>query len=179
MVALLLAAAILATWCIYNGYCFLLNYYRASRLKIPIVRVPITPDNPIWISLQNLFSSVFKYVSFDYFSVTRYCRLVWKFHDRDKTYQRLGDAWILVTPDKDWFHTSHAEAACDIFARSRGLGGPMWMSDCVIRYPILSQAMAEYIPDALNVFGPNVATVRNSQYHWTNMCSFRLAGRRI
>ena len=179
MAVLLLAAAILAIWCIYNGYCLLLNYHHASRLKIPIVCVPITPDNPIWIALQTSFSSVFKYVPFDYFSVTRYCRLGWEFHDRYKTHQRLGDAWILVTPDKNWFHTSHAEAACDIFARSREFGRPVWMSGRIIRYPILSQAMAKSIPDALNVFGPNVTTVRNDQYHWTNIYSFQLTGRRI
>ena len=135
MAALLLLAAIPALWCIYNAYCLLLNYHRASQLNIPIVCVLISPDNPFWIALQTSFSSIFRPLPFDYFSVTRYCRLGWEFHDRYRTHQRLGDAWILVTPDKNWFHTCHAEAACDIFSRSRDFGRPVWMSGRIIGYP--------------------------------------------
>ena len=134
MATLLLPAATLAIWCIYNAYCFILNYHRAPQLNIPLVCVPISPDNPLWIALQTSFSSVFKHVPFDYFSVTRYCQLGWEFHDRYKTHQRLGDAWILVTPDKNWFYTSHAEAACEIFSRSREFGRPVWMIGRIIDY---------------------------------------------
>ena len=114
-------------WSLYNAYCLLLNYRRASSLNVPAVWVPISPDNPLWIALQTAFSPLFKHVPFDAFSFTRYCRLGWEFHDRFKTHQRLGDAWMLVTPNKNWLYVAQAEAAFDIFSRGREFGRPVWM----------------------------------------------------
>lgn len=45
-----------------------------------------------------------------------------------KRTKRLGENWILVTPDKNWFHTSDADMAFDILSRSREFGRPVWMS---------------------------------------------------
>lgn len=122
-----LLALVPVVWCLYNAFCLLVNYRRASQLNIPIVCIPVSPDNPFWIALQTAFSSFFKQVPFDAFSVTRYCRLGWEFHDRCKTHLRLGDVWILVTPDKNWLHIAQAEAAYSIFVRSRDFGRPVWM----------------------------------------------------
>lgn len=146
MVILLSIACLLGALCTYNAYCLLLNYRRASELNIPIAVVPISPDNPLWIALQTGLSPIFRYVPLEKISFTRYCRLGWEFHDRYKTHQRLGDEWILVTPAKNWFHTSQADAAHDILTRSREFGRPVWMMN------------------ALNVFGPNVATAEGSDW---------------
>ena len=127
MAILILMALVPMVWCFYNTCCLLVNYRRASQLDIPIICVPISPDNPLWIALQTAFSSSFKYIPFDAFSVTRYCRLGWEFHDRFKTHLRLGDVWILVTPDKNWLHIAQAETAHDIFLRNRDFGRPVWM----------------------------------------------------
>lgn len=127
MAVLLLSAYLVASWGIYNVYCLLLNYRKASQLNIPIVVVPISPDSPLWIALQTGLSSFFQYIPFDAFSFSRYCRLGWEFHDRYKTHKRLGNTWILVTPDRNWFHTSQADAAHDILSRSREFVRPVWM----------------------------------------------------
>lgn len=127
MAALLVIAYLVLSWFVYNVYCLVVNYRRASQLNVPIVAVPISPDSPLWIALQTGFSSLFQYIPFDSFSFIRYSRLGWEFHDRYKTHQRLGDTWILVTPDRNWFHTSQAEAAFDILTRSRESGRPEWM----------------------------------------------------
>ena len=123
-----------AIWCFYNAYCLLVNYRRASRLKIPIIWVPVSPDNHVWIALQTAFSPAFKRVPFHVFSVTRYCRLGWEFHDRFKTHLRLGDVWILVTPDKNWLHVAQAETAYDVFLRNRDFGRPVWMMSGCFSY---------------------------------------------
>lgn len=127
MAVILSVACLLVVWCSYNSYCLLLNYRRASSLSVPIVVVPISPDNPFWIALQTSLSSLFRHVPFGSFSFIRYCRLGWEFHDRYKTHQRLGDTWILVTPNRNWFHTSQADAAYDILSRSREFTRPVWM----------------------------------------------------
>ncbi|KAL9020662.1 MAG: hypothetical protein Q9185_002110 [Variospora sp. 1 TL-2023] len=133
-------------WCIYQAYRLLTNYNRASRLGVPTVCVPISPDNALWIALETSFTSVFKYIPFDAFSCTRYCRLGWEFHDRFRTYSRLGDVFMLVTPDRNWLYVGEAEAVNDILSRGREFGSAAWMMN------------------ALNVFGPNIATADGADW---------------
>lgn len=57
----------------------------------------------------------------------RYCRLGWEFYDRYKTYRRLGDAWILVTSERNWLYVAQGQAAMEIFARGRDFGRPVFM----------------------------------------------------
>ncbi len=141
MAAQLLLAFVPVVWCCYNAYCLLINYRRASCLNIPIVCVLVSPDNPFWIALQTAFSYGFKYIPFDALSFTRYCRLGWEFHDRYKTHQRLGDVWMLVTPDRNWLYIAQAEAAYAVFSRGREFGRPVWMlSESPFHWMIVSPA---------------------------------------
>lgn len=140
MISLLLLSAP-ATWFLYNLYCLLINYRRASRLGVPTICVLISPDNPLWIALQTSFSSFFRHIPLDYLSFTKYSRCGWEFHDRYQTHQRLGEAWILVTPNRNWLYVSQAEAANDILRRSHEFVHPCWMTE------------------PLNVFGPSISTV--------------------
>ena len=127
MAILILLVVFATSWCLYNLYCLRINHRRASQLNVPSVFVFISPDNPIWIAIQTALPVVFWHVPFHYFSFTRYSRLGWEFHDRYKTSQRFGDAWMLVTPARNWLFVSKAEAACDIFSRGRDFGRPVWM----------------------------------------------------
>lgn len=155
-------ALIPLTWLFINAYRLLANYRRAPALHGPLVLALISPDNPIWIALQTALPCVFRHIPFQSISFLRYSRLGWEFHDRYKTHQRLGDAWVLVTPDRNWLYVAQAEAACEIFARGRDFGRPVFMlgewpkgsghSTCT---PWLTRGAA-----SLNVFGPNVSTVR-------------------
>lgn len=133
MAVILLLAGLIGSWCLYNAYTLFLNYRLASQLQIPVVVIPISPDNPLWIALQTSLPSVFRRIPLDAFSFTRYCRLGWEFHDRYKTHERLGDEWILVTPNRNWFHTSRADVAHDILTRSREFGRPVWMMSTWLR----------------------------------------------
>lgn len=114
-------------WFLYNAYCLLVNYKRARQLDVPTICVPVSPDNPIWIALQTSFPSLFEDLPLKYFSFTRYCRLGWEFNDRYKTHQRLGDAWLLVTPNRNWLYFAQADAATDVFRRSQDFINPAWM----------------------------------------------------
>jgi hypothetical protein len=114
-------------WSLITAYRLLANYRRASRLGQPLVLAPISPDNSIWIALQTAFPFIFRRIPFVSIPLLRYCRLGWEFHDRYTTHQRLGDAWVLVTPDRNWLYVARAEAAYDIFARGRDFGRPVFM----------------------------------------------------
>ncbi|KAL8768824.1 MAG: hypothetical protein Q9194_005609, partial [Teloschistes cf. exilis] len=116
---LLLVALLPLSWISYSIYCLLHNYREASHLGIPIICVPISPDNQLWIALQTAFPSLYKRLPFNAFAPTRHCRLGWEFRDRYKTHERLGDAWVAVTPWRNWIYIAQAEAAAEIYARNR------------------------------------------------------------
>ena len=120
-------ASISIAWFAFQACRLFLNYRQAMQIGLPLVFAPVSPDNPIWIALQTAFPSFFKHVPFGAVSWLRYCRLGWEFHDRYKTHERLGDAWMLVTPDKNWLYVGQGKAAHDIFSRNRDFGRPVWM----------------------------------------------------
>lgn len=127
MGVLLLLSLVPLTWISYNAYCLYQNWQEASRLGISTICIPVSPDNPVWIALQTGFSSLFRYLPFNVCSFTRYCRLGWEFHDRYKTNDRLGDAFVLVTPNRNWIYLSQAEAAVDVYSRNRDFVRCIWM----------------------------------------------------
>ncbi|KAF7901417.1 hypothetical protein EAF00_003638 [Botryotinia globosa] len=92
-------------------------------------------------------------------SFTRHTRLGWEFHDRFHTHVRLGDAWVLVTPARNWIFVANAATVTDIFSRGRDFVRPIWMLE------------------ALNVFGPNILTARYLQLNNTATSS-QVLGRR-
>ncbi|KAF2229465.1 cytochrome P450 [Viridothelium virens] len=127
-------------WLLYNGYCLFRNFIKASALGLPCIVSPITPDNPLWIAFQTAFGAKLRYFPFDATSFTRHIRLGWEFHDRCQTHARLGDAWILVTPARNWLYVADNKAITEIFSRNRDFKRPVWMLEI------------------LNVFGPSIST---------------------
>jgi hypothetical protein len=127
MLYLILPILLLFAWLLYKVRCLLLNYRRAASLNLPIVWASVSPDSQVWIVIQVGFSSIMKYVPLEAFSYTRYCRLGWEFHDRYKTHERLGNAWLLVTPHRVWLYVVESEAAHEIFSRGRDFGRSVFM----------------------------------------------------
>lgn len=117
----------LLSFLLYNVYSLYLNYKNASALGLPRVVSPITPDNPLWIAFQTIFKTIIRRFPFGAFSFTKHTRLGWEFHDRFHTHVRLGDAWVLVTPTRNWVFVANAEAVTDIFSRGRDFVRPVWM----------------------------------------------------
>ncbi|THV49226.1 hypothetical protein BGAL_0205g00030 [Botrytis galanthina] len=136
----------LISFLLYNVYSLYLNYKDASALGLPRVISPITPDNPLWIALQTIFKTAVRQFPFGAVSFTRHTRLGWEFHDRFHTHVRLGDAWVLVTPTRNWICVANAATVTDIFSRGRDFVRPIWMLE------------------ALNVFGPNISTAEGHDW---------------
>lgn len=79
------------------------NYRRASSLRQSLVSNPVTPDNPTWIASLCVQMHSFR-VNLGFATVA----LGWESHDR--THQRLGDSFVLVTPDRNGSFVGQAEA---------------------------------------------------------------------
>ncbi|KAL9083084.1 MAG: hypothetical protein Q9165_008663 [Trypethelium subeluteriae] len=133
-------------WLLYNGYCLFCNFIKVSGLGLPCIVSPVTPENPLWIAFQTAFGAALRYFPFDATSFTRHIRLGWEFHDRYQTHTRLGDAWILVTPARNWLYVADNKAIADIFSRNRDFKRPVWMLEI------------------LNVFGPSISTAEGQDW---------------
>lgn len=50
-------------WVLYSCYCLLLNYMIARKIGVPLVIVPISHENPLWMvvdkKISYLYSNVF------------------------------------------------------------------------------------------------------------------------
>ena len=115
------------TWIAYTALRLLRNYRQACQLRLPTVVVPFSPENTAWVATQMLLKPLFRYLPLDSVSFFRCCRFGWEFKDRYSTHLRLGDAWILVTPEKNWLFVVDVETVSDIFARGRDFIRPSWM----------------------------------------------------
>ena len=121
------AILLLLLFVLYKVYSVYINYTKASKLGLPLVVSPITPDDPLWIALQTAFGGILRHFPFATTSFTRHCRLGWEFHDRYQTHARLGDAWILVTPVRNWLYVANPAAVINIFGRGQDFMRPVWM----------------------------------------------------
>ena len=120
-------ASVPLVWLCYTAYRLLRNHQQASKLNVPIVYALVSSDNPLWIALQTGFPFIFDVIPLHAIPFLRHSRLGWEFHDRSKTFERLGDAWVLVTPEKNWLYVAQADTAYEIFSRGRDFGRAVWM----------------------------------------------------
>lgn len=122
-----IALLLLFLYILFKVYAFSVNYTKASQLGLPLVICPLTPDDPLWIAVQTAFGGILRHFPFSATSFTRHCRLGWEFHDRYRTHARLGDAWVLVTPVRNWLYVANAAAVANIFGRGQDFMRPVWM----------------------------------------------------
>ena len=151
-----------AAWIFYGWYCLLLNYLQARKIGVPLVILPISHENPLWMIVDKTFIPLFKSLPFGSGAFTRYNWRGWEFEDKNKSHLELGDVFIAVTPGKNWLYLCNAEALLDVFHRRADFSRPL---ELLGRSWGPSQQLAlQYWTDdsieMLNVFGPNLGTVR-------------------
>ena len=114
-------------WLCYTAYRLSCNHRRAAELHVPIAYALISSDNPLWIAFQTAFPFIFDIIPVNAIPFLRHSRLGWEFYDRSKTFERLGDVWVLVTPEKNWLYVAQADTAYEIFSRGRDFERAVWM----------------------------------------------------
>ena len=129
---LLLLLLLPLTFALHNAYCMFLNYRIACTIGVPIIVLPVSPDNPVWMLTSGTVLRIVKAIFGDC-SVTRYGRLGWEYHDKDKTHLKLGDAVVLVTPGYNWVYVCNAEAFNEIFQRRQSFDRPPEMVGMSLR----------------------------------------------
>ncbi len=119
------------------------NYREARKLGLPIIIVPISPENPIWMLLARHIVPFLQWVPFGNGYFTRFCHIGWEYDEKTRAHIELGDAFMFSTPGKNWIYLCNADTAHDVIRRER--------QGVFARPPELLAPM--------DAFGPNISTV--------------------
>ncbi|KAI1428246.1 putative cytochrome P450 [Xylaria sp. FL1777] len=128
-----------------SGYSLFSNYLLARKLGIRFRVIPISHLNRFWMLVDR---KVLHYVRkfFGETVFTRYNWMGWELPDRYFSHQELGDAFMLVTPGRNWLYIGHPDIVMEVTRRR----------DEFPRCVELTQV--------LDVFGPNVGSVEGQQW---------------
>lgn len=156
MLSILLTISLpLVLFVIATIWSLLRNYLIARGVGLPIVIVPISPENPVWMLLARYILPILQYIPFGNGHFTRFCHIGWEFDEKARAHVELGDAFMFATPGKNWIYLCDADAIHDVVRRER--------QGEFARPPELL-AM-------LDVFGPNISTMNDSDWQrqrkWT------------
>ena len=94
-----------------------MNYRRAESMGIPLVRLPIDPENVVWLVLEPHIWRLLDRLPINWGTFGRYSRRGWHFHDKAKSHLQFGPAWAHVTPVGIYVYVADPDAVRDIFVR--------------------------------------------------------------
>lgn len=143
-------------------YRLLVNYNAARRTGLPIIVLPVDCGNPLWLILDRKIAQWVRRLPVGSGTFTRFNWRGWEIWDRYHAHQELGDAFLFVTPGKNYLQLCDAEAVSDIFQRRADFLRPPESTGKIIVPTLIHVRLAETHPrliEMLNIFGPNVGTV--------------------
>ncbi|KAK8098955.1 uncharacterized protein PG998_012196 [Apiospora kogelbergensis] len=118
------------------------NYRLAKAIGAPIRIIPISPLNPFWALVDRKVLSFIRLLPYGDNSFTRYNWRGWEVADRWRSHHEMGDIWVLVTPLRNWVYINEPDALMSVFRRGNEFTRPV------------------FVTAVLDVFGPNISTVR-------------------
>ena len=123
---LLVWLSAVAAYLLHTGYCLLVNYLKVRHIGLPLRVIPISPENPLWMIVdKKIFIPLFNRLPFGTGSFTRYNWRGWEFKDKANSHLEMGDAFVIITPGRNWFYLCNAEALVDIFHRRDDFPRPL------------------------------------------------------
>jgi hypothetical protein len=115
-----------AAWTVYSWYCLLLNYLRARKIGVPVVIIPISHGNLLWMIVdKKFFIPVFERLPFGSGSFVRYNWRGWEFQDKNKSHLELGDVFVIANPGRNRLYVCNAKALLDVFQRRMDFPRPL------------------------------------------------------
>jgi len=94
-----------------------INYRHASKMDIPLVRLPVDPMNMFWQIFENHIWRLLDRLPFDWGSFGKYSRRGWHFKEKASSHLKYGPVWALVSPCDIYVHVADASAIHDILHR--------------------------------------------------------------
>ena len=124
-IALAVIALLPLAWVFYCIYRLGINYSIASKIGVPLIIIPISPDNPLWVIGGKYFLPFFERLPLGDGRFTRFCRHGWQVYDKCKAHLEIGDTFVAVTPGQNWLYVANAESAAEILKRRQDFPRPL------------------------------------------------------
>ncbi|KAH7110906.1 cytochrome P450 monooxygenase-like protein, partial [Dendryphion nanum] len=131
------------------------NHAVAKTMGLPVIVVPISPENPIWMLAGRHIMPFLRRLPFGNGNFTRFGYVGWQFDEKYKVHQELGDAVVFTTPGKNWIYICNADAIHQLIRQER---------QGEFARPVELLAM-------LDVFGPNLSTVNGVDWQRQRKCT--------
>ncbi|VUC38057.1 unnamed protein product [Clonostachys rosea] len=133
------------------SYCLLSlvsNYKKARTMGLPIRIIPISHTNPFWTLVDRHVLAIIKQLPFGLGdnNFTRYNFRGWELDDGCRSHDEMGDAFVMVTPGRNWLYIANPEALTEVFRRRADF------HRCV------------ELTEILDVFGPSIATAKGQRW---------------
>ncbi|KAK4184521.1 cytochrome P450 [Podospora australis] len=146
----LAALASVLLWASWSACCLYRNYQEALTLNVPIRIIPIDHLNKLWLLVDRQVVAFIRRIlpaRWKDNNFTRYNYRGWHEKDGIRAHEELGEAFVLVTPARNWFYLADPEALLNMYKRGKDF--PRWVQ----------------ITQMLDVFGgPNIATASREQW---------------
>ncbi|KAK4038604.1 cytochrome P450-like protein [Parachaetomium inaequale] len=149
LLALWAPLAWVAAWTVYSWYCLYRNYREARTLGVPIRIIPIDHLNKLWLLVDKQVVSLVRKLPgpLGNNNFTRFNYRGWHEDDGLRAHDEMGEAFVLVTPSRNWFYLADPEALFNMYRRGKDF--PRWVE----------------ITKMLDVFGgPTIATASGEQW---------------
>lgn len=138
---------LVSLWAAYSAVCLLRNYSKAVEIGLPIRVIPISHTNPFWMLVDRKVLAVLKKLPLlGRTSFARYNFRSFEMLDRYRSHHEMGDAFVVVTPGRNWLYLAEPDALMNVFKRRTD-------------FPRCLE-----LTEVLNVFGPNMSTVDGQQW---------------
>ncbi|KAF2095350.1 putative cytochrome P450 [Rhizodiscina lignyota] len=95
------------------------NYNAARKLNLPMIILPVSFEDPLWLLLRPLFSWVER-LPFGLGSWYLYTDMGWPMVDGDRTPSRLGENFILVAPTRNQIMITYPPAIERVYRDNKG-----------------------------------------------------------
>jgi hypothetical protein len=106
------------TWAVWSVYTLSVNYAAAKKIGVPIVILPVSSGNPVWMLLADIIVPLLqKNSTIRSWPLVRFGRRSWEFKDKGKIHQEIGDLFVMVTPVKNWLYVCNADILAEIMQR--------------------------------------------------------------
>ena len=127
MAWLLLFSSAWVIWLSWTGISLYNNYQIARQSGLRLVVSPLTPLNPAWLLLQKRLRPWINSLPWGLGGFAKYSYMGWQFDDKYAVHQKLGGAFILVTPSVNELILADPEAITQVQARRKDFVKPPLM----------------------------------------------------
>lgn len=114
-------------WTAYSVYCLYCNYIEACKIGVPVRIIPIDHLNKLWLLVDKQVVSLVRRLPgvLGKNNFTRFNYRGWHEHDGTLAHDEMGEAYVLVTPSRNWLYLADPDALMNMYRRGQDF--PRWV----------------------------------------------------